>query len=82
MRLITLEMFEAGVSAVLDFYPAEWGGSEGITRAEAKALVSAVLTEMAAASIENKEEIHASLNKEYQQLLEDMNGPMPKSGLF
>ena len=42
--VLTPAMIEAGMAFVRDFYPAEWGGVRGIRDAEAKALVSGLLS--------------------------------------
>lgn len=40
---VTPEMVDAGTKFVMDFFPAEWGSSLGITQHEAEALTIGVL---------------------------------------
>jgi hypothetical protein len=46
--------FDAAVLAVLDFYPAEWGGKKGIGRREAELLVTTILDAIKAGSAAEK----------------------------
>jgi hypothetical protein len=44
--IVTPAKFEAGVHAIMDFFPAEWGGRRGIRPAEATAVLLAILNSM------------------------------------
>lgn len=43
---ISTETLSLGVQAVVDFFPAEWGGRKGITEAEARAVLTCALIAM------------------------------------
>ena len=43
---VSSEVFEAGVRAVMDYFPAEWGSRRGIKHAEAASLLANALTAM------------------------------------
>jgi hypothetical protein len=54
IQVITPEMIEAGVAFVCGYFPAEWGGKQGITDREARSLTEGVIKAICLARPETK----------------------------